>query len=133
MSKSSDALPPLRLLRGDAQPGPEQPVLSLVLARKRYDLEHCQHMQVEIDEQLAEAMCLDCGVRLNPIDLLARFAREESRWNRERVMKLELDKRLNAKRRAKCQHCGKMTPVHVDAPPGGWDAYAGHATASDAN
>lgn len=86
-------------------------VLCLAEARTRYQRGKCQHVHIIVDEELAEVECADCGAKLNPIAVLVRYAREESRLsqNIEGLNKAResLDKRL----RTKCQHCGQMTRI----------------------
>jgi len=86
-------------------------VICLYEVASRFRPGACQHTQVEVDEMLAEVKCKCCGERLNPIAVLARLAREESRfeWRRQ-----ELDvarKRFEQKTKTTCEHCGRMTRI----------------------
>ena len=90
---------------------PEAKVISLDEARSRYRYDKCRHLRVEVDADLAECTCKDCGERLNPIAVLVRYATEESRLSmRIAAMKEEREK-LEKRVRCKCDHCGKMTRV----------------------
>jgi DNA-directed RNA polymerase subunit RPC12/RpoP len=75
----------------------------------------CQHLIIEVDEEENEVVCEDCGIRLNPVAILWRFAGEESRLFNEMQQRkahiIEMAKRIDAKNRCKCQHCGKMTKI----------------------
>lgn len=84
-------------------------VLSEVITRHRHD--KCQHKRVQIDEIENEVECKDCGKRLNPMAILARLAREESRLKIRIEQLKELNAQLDAKKRTKCSHCGSMTNV----------------------
>lgn len=88
-------------------------VIVLSEVRSQYDYQKCRHLQIVVDEALAEVECGTCGAKLNPINVLARLAHEESRLKnrieQNRRLKAELDK----KTRTKCRHCGEMTPVRV--------------------
>lgn len=86
-------------------------VLSEVVSRYRYD--KCQHKRVQIDEIESEVECKDCGKRLNPIAVLVRLAREESRLKIRIEQFKELNSKIDAKTRTKCGHCGKMTTVRL--------------------
>lgn len=59
----------------------------------------------------AEVECGFCHVRLDPMFVLAKLARRESDWHRHRKQHQEEMKRLNARSRTKCQHCGEMTRI----------------------
>ena len=87
-------------------------VISLTEARRQYDMDHCRHLQLIVDAALNEVECGDCGARLNPVEALIRFAREESRLFQRREEITPLLERLEKKSRTKCQHCGKMTRVN---------------------
>ena len=87
-------------------------VISLTVARREYDMGRCRHWRLVIDQELNEVACGDCDARLNPVEALIRFAREESRLFRRQAEILPLLERLEKKVRTKCQHCGKMTLVN---------------------
>lgn len=75
----------------------------------------CQHQHVEVDERLAEVLCVDCKVKLNPIWVLTMLSREDDRL-RDRWAGMRAEIRLLGERmRTKCRHCDKFTPVTVRA------------------
>lgn len=86
-------------------------VINLTEVRNRYRIDKCQHNRVQVDAELAEVECKDCGAKLNAIAVLVRYATEESRLSqRIEAMKTEREK-LEKRVRCKCQHCGQMTRV----------------------
>ncbi len=90
---------------------PEAKVICLEEVRSRYRYDKCQHLRVQVDADLAEVECKDCGAKMNPIAVLVRYATEESRLSlRISAMKEEREK-LNKRIRCKCDHCGKMTRI----------------------
>jgi len=86
-------------------------VISL-LERRRH-LGECQHARLMVDERHALVECLACGEKLNPISVLTRVAREESRLgaliDSYRTARADWEKR----QRTKCQHCGRMTRISI--------------------
>lgn len=88
-------------------------VICLKEARSRYRPGSCQHKNLSVDEDLNTVECDDCGEKLNPVAVLMRFSREESRWAREGERLRELHKELDARVRCKCQHCGQMTRIRL--------------------
>lgn len=86
-------------------------VIRLSVARPAWISGRCQHARVEVDAELAECACLDCGAKLNPIAVLVRYATQESRMSRQIAEKRALDERLAGRLRCKCQHCGLFTRV----------------------
>lgn len=86
-------------------------VISLKEAHSRYRIGACQHMNLSVDETLWEVVCDDCGEKLNPVYVLARFAREETRFAREGEKLRKLGSDLDARVCCKCQHCGQMTRI----------------------
>lgn len=89
----------------------KQKVVSIEIARKRFDDKHCEHYCVEIDEARCNVVCKKCGVELNPIWVLSRFAREQTQWDANRKALKEERERMELKQRTKCQHCGAMTKI----------------------
>ena len=87
-------------------------VISLSEARSRYEYNKCQHKRVTVDEILSEVECSNCGAKLNPIQVLARLAQEESVLKHRIASLRKLKTDLDAKTRTKCRHCGHMTPVN---------------------
>lgn len=86
-------------------------VICLSDARVRFQVGKCRHIHLTVDEDLAEVECQDCGAKLNPVAVLARLAREESRFELRRQEMVAEREKLEAKSRTKCQHCGQMTHV----------------------
>ncbi len=90
---------------------PRANVIVLEEVRADCDFRRCKHLRILVDESKPFAECRDCKQQLNPMQTLARFAREETNW------KLQLDelKKTNIeyekRSRCKCQHCGKMTRI----------------------
>lgn len=87
-------------------------VISLKEAMTRYR-GGCKHLHIVVDEYLSEVECSDCGKKLNPMAVLLRFAREESRLARERERVADLLSKLSQRVRCKCDHCGKFTGIRV--------------------
>lgn len=86
-------------------------VIRLSEAKSAWLSGRCQHLRVEVDGVLAECSCLDCGAKLDPIGVLVRYAKEESRLSWLLDRQRQLAERLEAKQRCKCQHCGRFTTV----------------------
>lgn len=84
-------------------------VISLSEVSERYRHDVCRHRNLLVDADKAEVECADCGVKLNPIAMLARFASEQTRWQRAREGMLEERRKLEEKQRCRCEHCGKLT------------------------
>lgn len=73
----------------------------------------CSHwpLQVVVSETAAEVECVTCGTKLNPVWVLARLAREDSRFHENHKRYHNELKRLGERERTKCDHCGKMTRI----------------------
>lgn len=86
-------------------------IISLKDARAKFRPNKCHHDTIIVDEDLNTVECEDCKEKLNPIQILVRFTREETRWNNSleemRKMKAVLDDR----KRFKCKHCEKITTI----------------------
>lgn len=87
----------------------ERKVISLQAARERYEAKRCRHLNMLVDRDKAMVECADCKAQMNPIEVLYRFATEESMLQRHRAARREEVARLEARRRCRCQHCGKLT------------------------
>lgn len=87
----------------------EPKVISLQVARERLDAKRCQHLTILVDQDKALVECADCRALLNPVEVIYRFATEESLLKRYRASRKEEIARLEAKRRCRCQHCGRLT------------------------
>lgn len=88
-------------------------VISLKIARDKYRPDKCRHRHMTVDEELNTVQCDDCGAQLNPVAVLMRFATEESSWTQQANSLRELHKKLDARVRCKCQHCGQMTRIRL--------------------
>lgn len=76
----------------------------------------CSHFFVDnakliIDEKLATVECGHCGERLNPMSALSWLAHRDSQFHRAAKRYQEEQRRLAARSRTKCQHCGQMTRI----------------------
>ena len=95
------------------QPEPPKSERTLMVAHVS-----CLHDHFQVCDSAAEVTCGKCGEKLNPMWVLQYLARSESLFKEElKYAQAELRltaKRIAEKKRAKCQHCGKMTEVRVD-------------------
>lgn len=100
---------------GGTIPVDDEPTNVIVLHEvvSRYRVDKCQHKRIQVDEIESEVECKDCGKRLNPMAVLARLAREESRLKMRIEHLTELNQKLDAKRKTKCSNCGHMTDVRA--------------------
>jgi len=73
----------------------------------------CKHQQILIYEDLSQVECGKCGEKLNPIWILSRWAKEETLLARRIKEINEVQAKLDAKIRTKCEHCGKFTKVNI--------------------
>ena len=71
----------------------------------------CPHLDIVVDESKAEVECRTCSTKLNPIWLLLRFTREESRLVQRRESLATERRAWEAKSSTKCRHCGRMTTL----------------------
>lgn len=71
----------------------------------------CTHNNITVDEDLSEIECDDCGRKLNPIAILARFAKKDERmyWYRENLRK-EVET-YKDRLRFKCGSCGQVNNI----------------------
>lgn len=88
-------------------------VISLTEAKSRQVPGGCRHLHIVVDDDLLEVECGDCGLKLNPMSVLSRFAKEESKLAREREMVRAALAELKGRVRCKCVHCGQFTPIRV--------------------
>ncbi len=89
----------------------ENDTISITEIQSRFRRKNCKHKHIIVDEALAEVVCKHCGVKLNPIWVLAMLSREESKLE---ILKKDTNlllEKLEKKQRTKCQHCGKFTQV----------------------
>lgn len=80
----------------------------------RYGLDgECQHENVQVDAILNHVVCSKCKVELNPVAVLVRMARSESRFGERIKTMTEMQAKLDARKRCKCDHCHKITTIHI--------------------
>jgi hypothetical protein len=76
------------------------------------------------DRSLDTVECDICGEKLNPMDVLERFANSEktalSELLHEKKLLDVLSKKLFEKCRTKCAHCEKMTPININMSELDW-------------
>lgn len=88
-------------------------VISIEVARERFDAKHCKHRKVTVDEKLSYLKCRDCKETVNPIWWITRLAQE---WWRVKNL-YEQNRRAAAlfeeKQRTRCEHCGRFTKVNA--------------------
>lgn len=73
----------------------------------------CRHLNITVHEDLSEVVCRDCKAKLNPIWVLTRMAREETKWSLRRSEYIAARTELAKRQRCKCQHCGQMTRIKI--------------------
>lgn len=92
------------------------------LHAKRIEYGECKHKPILVDPYLKYVECRDCGEKLDPMQILYRFATEEKYMHRklseDRALISLTRKKLNKKRHTKCDHCGRMTPVNINITHG---------------
>lgn len=73
----------------------------------------CQHYvgPFEVDVDGGKCKCLECGGEVAPMFVLKLLMGQESRWMRAREAYLGEMKRLDERKRTKCEHCGEMTRI----------------------
>lgn len=89
----------------------EKPDGSLMLVPPPFG--NCSHFNgpFEVDEKAGDCKCLKCGERVTAIFVLTQLMRQESQWMRTRAAYQDEMKRLKARSRTKCEHCGQMTRI----------------------
>lgn len=80
------------------------------LIRRRLT-QKCAHLHVELDEALAQLKCLGCGEQLSPIAYIKILAESWRHYERMAQDALRAEKFYQAKKRCRCEHCGKMTRI----------------------
>jgi len=73
----------------------------------------CRHLNITVHEDLSEVICRDCGEKLNPIWVLTRMAKEETKWSLRRSEFTKIRAELSKRQRCKCEHCGQMTRIKL--------------------
>lgn len=102
-----------------APPSEDAPTLQVV---QHYERDGCNHKWVIrggrtvhasylIREGETEVECGLCNTRLDPMFVLRHLAFEEANWHRTRQAYQDEMKRLNERRRTKCDNCGHMTRI----------------------
>lgn len=86
--------------------------LELEAKDTRFVVGKCKHLSILVDDQLAECECKTCGVKLNAIAVLIRFAKEETMLERRRIEIAAAEEKLSKRISCKCQHCQKMTRIY---------------------
>lgn len=71
----------------------------------------CKHNHIVVDEKLFEVECDDCGEKLNPIWVLAKFAKQDESltWRRD-ALKKEIEA-YEDRLRFKCGSCGQVNNI----------------------
>lgn len=113
LSGASLVIPFPGAMKGPALVAPQVVSDPLQLSEAPVSMRDCAHKRIAVSELHSMVTCQDCGEKLNPISVLLRYAREESRL----VMRIKenqaIVEKLQAKVRTKCEHCGQMTRVRV--------------------
>lgn len=71
----------------------------------------CRHTRFIVDEKLEQVTCRDCGERLSPMFALVQLANKETEYHALHERYHDELKRLSARQKTKCQHCGQMTRI----------------------
>lgn len=71
----------------------------------------CRHMHVEFDTAHTTLDCADCKRQLNPIEYLASLVEHWDYVKRLYEQYREAKYAYDAKKRCRCEHCGKLTNV----------------------
>lgn len=79
--------------------------------RRRFSKDACKHHRIVLDEILATVECRDCHEKINPIAWIGDLARIWQEVERTYESAREASRQLDLKRRAKCQHCGRISEV----------------------
>lgn len=101
------------VLKGD--PRPDEASLKVVEGpdTRFARASQCRHLNIRVNEDLAEVVCRDCDAKLNPIWVLIRMGKEETKWAFRRTEYIKMREALAQRSRCKCQHCGQMTRIKV--------------------
>lgn len=79
--------------------------------RQRKTAKACLHRRIELDAELLDILCLDCGSRVNPIVwMIGREKRFEQHVKACEEYQIALAC-YHRKMHCKCQHCGRITSV----------------------
>jgi len=71
----------------------------------------CTHFRTVVDTTLTTLECEDCKEKLNPVQWLANIAEmyQGIAWERRKFQEAKVH--YEAKRKCRCEHCGKITAV----------------------
>ncbi len=108
-NEAAEVVPlPVRFKRRDGEDAP-----SLRLIRRYGFRDECDHRNTTyiVCEGESQVECGRCGTKLEAIWVLTQFAHSEMRWYRSRERYQDEMKRLSARSRTKCEHCGRMTRI----------------------
>ncbi len=86
-------------------------ILSFAERRKEIEQKECDHVNIEVSESEWLIYCADCHVALDPIWYLLKWSRFERDVQFKVDMLKENLKALEARRRFKCVHCGKVNTL----------------------
>ncbi len=75
------------------------------------DRRRCPHKEIVVDELKTQVECGLCGEQLNPVAILARIAAEQNSWNLSMEGIRDIAKRMEDRRKTKCEFCHKMTRI----------------------
>lgn len=101
------------VLKGDPKPA-EDSMRPVAGPHSNFAREgQCRHLNITVHEDLLEVVCRDCGEKLNPIWVLTRMAKEETKWSMRRAEFMKARAALAERQRCKCQHCGQMTRIKI--------------------
>ena len=81
-----------------------------------YDKPQCKHLAIFVDTALAMIKCKTCGEALNPIEWIARLGERWDEVKRNTQLYREAKAEYEAKKKARCEHCGKMTKLRPASP-----------------
>ena len=73
----------------------------------------CRHWKSSftVDMDAGICRCKQCGGEVSAMFVLKQLMHEESRWNQTRESYQDEMKRLKARSRTKCTHCGEITRI----------------------
>lgn len=69
----------------------------------------CYHSAFVVDQEKSEVECAKCGEKLNPMWVLSYLATQDRNMVDNYRHAHEAMNLLEQRRRAKCEHCGRMT------------------------
>lgn len=99
------------VLKGDPRPN-EESMIPVAGPHSAFAREgQCRHLNITVYEDRSQVVCRDCGESLNPIWVLTRMAKEETKWAMRRSEFIAARTELAKRQRCKCQHCGQITRI----------------------